>query len=239
MDNNPHVSTPPPVSPLENSPESIIVDFTASQNMTEIEEISTPKISRKLLNDLYRESLQNRPVKSSTSEESCSTSFCNTPCPELKQRVDKVVHKQAKRALLTSLIFARPMRSLGTTSRPKANVIPQRPASSKAVVLIESSVEKTNSLDQGDTPVDFQSIVLDTLTSSTVSPPSPANMPRSADTIPVNAATPDNFLDTTIYDDVRVLSASPVMEVEVEPVFSEYIDGSSSKPSSQPNISRQ
>lgn len=248
MDNSPNVSTPrptpPPVSPLENdSPESMIVDSTASQDMTRIEKIPTPKISRKLLNDLYQKSLQNPSV--TTPEVGCSTFFCNTPGPELKQRIHKVVHNQAKRALLTSLIFARPMRSLGTASRPKANINPQRPESSKAVVLIESSVEETNSLNQGDiAPINFQSIVLNTLTSS-ASSPSPSSFTdtsRSADTVAMNAVTPDNFLDTTIYDDVRILSASPVMEVdetEVEPVFSEDIDDSLSKPRSQPKFFSQ
>jgi hypothetical protein len=170
-DNNPDASTAPTplVSPPENhSPEPAIADIPTSQNMMGVEETSTPTLSQELLNALYQESLQNSPAESSTSEEIRSTSFCNTSVSEPKQPFRKIVYteKLSKPALLTSLFFARALRSLGTTE-PKANAAPQSPNSkavalieshaspqspnsSKAVALIEPCAEETSSLAQDD-----------------------------------------------------------------------------------------
>ena len=127
--------TPPPVSPLEN--DGAEFPIPASQN---IQGIAVSGLSQELLKALCQKSLQNSQAKSMTSEES---SFRNARVSDPEKRFRKIVYKDklAKPALLTSLFFARAMRSPETT-RPKAIASPQSPSCSEANYLVESSCKE-------------------------------------------------------------------------------------------------
>lgn len=211
--------TPPPVSPLDNDSAGI----TASRDMMDIEEDPTPKSSQRLVNTLHQESLQNTPTRSLTSEESHPTPFCNTPVFEPKQPSRKIVYtdksQSTKPALLTSLFFARAMKSLENT-RPKANPVPQSPNSLNSAALIESCVEQTSSYNQHDAvPLPTQNNVQLDPSASTIISLSTDTL-RSADIDSVNMA---KSPDITTHEDIRVSPAMEIDESEVK-VFSAQVE---------------